>query len=169
MSATTSPHDAEIRRLYRARPRNRFARWTGVALVALVAYSWLSGDLGAGDLFSERRLANLQRFLGELRPYPLQQGELETGQTALSVTADWAYGILRDKGLAAAQNRLAHVYAEGVGVEKSQVEAAKWRLIARASGLKDETLDALVGELPKEQQAAAQKAAIEWRERAGLF
>jgi len=35
--------------------------------------------------------------------------------------------------------------------------------------LKDETLDALVGELPKEQQAAAQKAAIEWRERAGLF
>ncbi len=68
-----------------------------------------------------------------------------------------------------AQNRLAHVYADGVGVEKSQLEAAKWRLIAKAGGLKDEKLDMLVAELPKEQRAAAQKAAIEWRERAGLF
>ena len=72
------------------------------------------------------------------------------------------------KGLASAQNRLAYVYAEGVGVKKSPQEAAKWRLIAQAGGLKDEGLDALVGKLPKEQQLAAQKAASEWRERAGL-
>jgi TPR repeat protein len=74
-----------------------------------------------------------------------------------------------EKGLVTAQNRLAHVYAEGVGVKKSHLEAAKWRLIAKAGGLKDEKLDALVGGLPKEQQAAAQKAAVEWRERVGLF
>ncbi len=52
---------------------------------------------------------------------------------------------------------------------KSPQEAAKWRLIAQAGGLKDEGLDALVGKLPKEQQLAAQKAASEWREQAGLF
>jgi hypothetical protein len=73
------------------------------------------------------------------------------------------------KGLASAQNRLAHVYAEGVGVEKSETEAAKWRLIARASGLKDPELDALVDKLSKAQKLAAEKAATEWREEAGLF
>ena len=70
---------------------------------------------------------------------------------------------------ASAQNRLAHVYAQGVGVEKSQTEAAKWRLIAKAGGLDDPELDALVDKLPKAQQLAAQKAATEWREEAGLF
>jgi uncharacterized protein len=73
------------------------------------------------------------------------------------------------KGLAAAQNRLAYVYAEGVGVKKSPQEAAKWRLIAQAGGLKDEQLDILVTKLPKAQQVAAQQAAAEWREKAGLF
>jgi hypothetical protein len=73
------------------------------------------------------------------------------------------------KGLAGAQNRLAYVYAEGVGVKKSPQEAAKWRLIAQAGGLKDAELDALVAKLPKAQQAAAQLAASEWREKAGLF
>ena len=46
------------------------------------------------------------------------------------------------KGLAAAQNRLAHVYVEGVGVEKDKQEAAKWRLIAKAGGMQDPELDA---------------------------
>jgi TPR repeat protein len=73
------------------------------------------------------------------------------------------------KGLAAAQNRLAYVFAEGVGVKKSEEEAAKWRLIAQAGGLKDETLDALVSKLPKAKQMAAQQAASEWREKAGMF
>jgi TPR repeat protein len=73
------------------------------------------------------------------------------------------------KGLATAQNRLAHAYAEGVGVKKSAVDAAKWRLIAQSSGLKDAMLDTLVGKLPKEQRLAAQKAASEWRAQAGLF
>ncbi len=56
-----------------------------------------------------------------------------------------------------------------VGVKKSPQEAAKWRFIARAGGLKDADLDALVDKLPKEQQIAAEKAATEWREKAGLF
>jgi TPR repeat protein len=73
------------------------------------------------------------------------------------------------KGLVTAQNRLAYVYSEGVSVEKSPLEAAKWRLIAKAGGLKDPALDAVVEKLPKEQRLAAEKAATEWREQAGLF
>lgn len=74
------------------------------------------------------------------------------------------------KGLAAAQNRLAYVYAEGIGVKKSPQEAAKWRLIARAGGLEDKRADdQLVQKLPKAELLAAQKAAAEWREDAGLF
>jgi TPR repeat protein len=73
------------------------------------------------------------------------------------------------KGLVTAQNRLAYVYSEGAGVKKDPKEAAKWRFIAQAGGLKDDTLDAIVGKLPKAQQVAAEKEAIEWRERAGLF
>jgi hypothetical protein len=73
------------------------------------------------------------------------------------------------KGLTAAQNRLAYVYSEGVGVKKNPQEAAKWRLIAQAGGLKDDTLDQLISKLPKAQQTAAEQAALEWREEAGLF
>ena len=73
------------------------------------------------------------------------------------------------KGLAGAQNRLAYVYAEGVGVKKSPQEAAKWRLIAQAGGLKDEQLDALVAKLPKAQQVAAQLAASRVAREGGSF
>jgi uncharacterized protein len=72
-------------------------------------------------------------------------------------------------GLASAQNRLAYAYSEGVVVQKDPVEAAKWRLIAKAGGLKDADGDALVDKLPKDKRAAAEKAAGAWREQAGLF
>ena len=72
-------------------------------------------------------------------------------------------------GLASAQNRLAYAYSEGVIVKKDPVEAAKWRLIAKAGGLKDPDADALVDKLPKDKRAVAAKAADEWREKAGLF
>ncbi|MCP3960434.1 MAG: ABC transporter permease subunit [bacterium] len=94
--------DLEIRRLYRARPRSRFARWSGAALVLLVALAWSSSELRFGDYFSERRMANLERFLGELRPYPLQGKDFD-----LSVAASWAGEVLRGKGWAAAGVTLA--------------------------------------------------------------
>jgi TPR repeat protein len=72
-------------------------------------------------------------------------------------------------GLPAAQNRLAYCYSEGVIVAKDPVEAAKWRLIAKAGGLKDPDADAFVTKLPKDKLATAEKAADEWREQAGLF
>ena len=94
--------DAEIRRLHRRRPRSRFARWSGAALCALVIFSWWTGDFSPGDLFSERRLANLERFLGELRPYPLQGRDFD-----VRVAASWAGEVLRERGWTAAGVTLA--------------------------------------------------------------
>jgi TPR repeat protein len=91
----------------------------------------------------------------------------------LGLTADEpkAVGYLRsaaEKGIAGAQNRLAHVYLEGIGVDRSAVEAAKWRLLAKASGLEDAVLDKALASLSKADRATAERAASEWRERAEL-
>ncbi len=94
--------DVEIRRLHRRRPRSRFARASGVALAVLVVASWSSEGLRPGSFFTERRLANLQRFLGELRPYPLQDRDFD-----LSVAAAWAGEVLSDRGWTAAGTTLA--------------------------------------------------------------
>ncbi len=94
--------DAEIRRLYRQRPRSRFTRWSGAALGVLVVLAWSSDELRPGSFFSERRLANLERFLGELRPYPLQGRDFD-----FSVAADWAGEVLSERGWTAAGVTLA--------------------------------------------------------------
>jgi TPR repeat protein len=70
-----------------------------------------------------------------------------------------------EKGVPGAQLRLARCYANGAGVEKNLVEAAKWHLIAKAAGEEDETLDKLVAKLTKADRAKAEKAADEWRDR----
>ena len=70
-----------------------------------------------------------------------------------------------DKGVAGAQNRLGHLYAEGVGVEANPVEAAKWRFIAKAAGVTDDKLDLYVAALPDADRTKAEAAATEWRER----
>lgn len=71
-----------------------------------------------------------------------------------------------DKGIAGAQNRLGHIYLEGVaGLEKDPVEAAKWRLIAKAGGVEDSVLDNVVAKLSRADRAKAEAAAAEWRDR----
>jgi TPR repeat protein len=70
-----------------------------------------------------------------------------------------------DKGMVIAQTRLARCYANGAGVDKDLVQAAKWHLIAKAAGGEDETLDKLVAKLSKPDRTKAEKAAEEWRDR----
>lgn len=106
-----------IRDLYHERPRSRFARWSGLALLAVAVYAWTSGDIGAGDLFDGRRLANLERFLGELRPYPLQGRPFD-----LAIALDWASEVMRAKGWSAAGITLALSVA-------AIVLAAGWALL----------------------------------------
>ena len=69
-----------------------------------------------------------------------------------------------EKGVPGAQNRMGHVYAEGVGVERNPFEAAKWRLIAKSSGLADDKLDLLIAALPDADRLKAQAAAEAWRD-----
>ncbi len=74
-----------------------------------------------------------------------------------------------DKGFAGAQNRLAHLLIDDAGGRNVQpVESAKWRLLARDSGLKDEALDARIGKMSRADRQAAEKAAQEWRDRSSI-
>jgi len=58
--------------LYRQRPRNGFLRIGGWLAAGLVVAGWLGGGFLADPGWTPRRAANLQRFLGEIVPYPLQ-------------------------------------------------------------------------------------------------
>jgi hypothetical protein len=58
------------------------------------------------------------------------------------------------KGNAVAQNRLAHLYAEGIGLEADLAQAKQWRDKAKAAGLNDPSLDFL-SNAPASKPAAA--------------
>jgi TPR repeat protein len=73
-----------------------------------------------------------------------------------------------EKGLATAQNRLARCYTHGAGVAQDLAEAAKWNYIAKAGGVEDEALDALLAKMPRADHAKAQAAALQWRDRAAV-
>jgi len=70
-----------------------------------------------------------------------------------------------EKGVIVAQTRLARCYANGAGVDKDLVQAAKWHLIAKAAGGEDESLDKLLAKLSKADRTKAEKGAEEWRDR----
>lgn len=91
-----------VAQLRRRRERSPFLRTSlGLLIVGGVA-SWFAGDMGPGVLLSGRRQANLDRFLGELRPFPLQGRDWDW-----RVAWDWATRILQDKGWEAAAITLA--------------------------------------------------------------
>ncbi|MEM7586002.1 MAG: ABC transporter permease subunit [Acidobacteriota bacterium] len=102
--ARTADRDrvARVAELHRQRPRDRLARASGLVLVLLVLLSWSSQELRSPDLLSERRVQNLQRFLGELRPYPLQVIDFD-----LATAWSWAVEILDERGWEAARRTLA--------------------------------------------------------------
>lgn len=91
-----------IRALYRRRPRSVFLRLSCVAVIALVTLSWWSGGFAGGEFLSERRLRNMQRFLTELRPHPLQGRDFD-----LAIAWQWTRELLADRGLTAAAATLA--------------------------------------------------------------
>jgi len=74
--------------LRHARPRNRFLRVSLGLFLLLLAASWFFGDFRPADTFSNRRGRNLQRFLGEIRPWPLREKTPE-GLRA----APWDWGV----------------------------------------------------------------------------
>jgi TPR repeat protein len=129
---------------------------TGVPNDALQAATWMSKAAASGLTAAEYDYAVML-----LRGQGLKRDE--------SKAIDYLRSAA-EKGIAGAQNRLAHVYLDGVaGTAPSPVEAIKWRLIAKASGVgKDDKLELLISSFPPDQVAAAQKAADEWREKKTL-
>ena len=61
-----------------------------------------------------------------------------------------------------AQNRVAHMYLNGIGVEPSKIEAAKWHILARRAGRFDITLDQFMELLDAETRQKALQLANRW-------
>ena len=91
-----SARDTRVAALRHGRERSRLLRVSVPGLILLSTLAWIPIGMGAEDLLSPRRQANLERFLGELRPYPLQGEAWNWGQAI-----DWAGGILKDRSLEA--------------------------------------------------------------------
>lgn len=93
---------AGLDELRRARPRDRFLLWSMVGFAVLLVGSLVFGRFDFGALFNADRGANLLRFFGEVRPYPLQGRDWDWG-----VAWSWAMEILDDPGGEAFVNTLA--------------------------------------------------------------
>lgn len=70
-----------------------------------------------------------------------------------------------EKGVPGAQNRFAHLLLDPERGKTQPVEAAKWRILAKAAGLPDDELDKRIARLSSADRTAAEAAAREWRER----
>ncbi len=86
-----SARSATIDRLYGARPRSRFLRVSAWLAAGLVVASWLGGGFLRDPIWTARRAANLQRFLAEVAPYPLQGRPFDWSEASV-----WAGDIWRD-------------------------------------------------------------------------
>lgn len=95
-----------VRRLRREAPRDRWLRWSVVALGLLALYAWRVGEFSPGAWLTEHRLANLERFLGELLPYPLQ-GRADWSWADWGVLAHWVVDLMAEKGATGALRTLA--------------------------------------------------------------
>ena len=116
--------DDAIRELRRGRPRSIFLRLSAAAVLALVTIAWTSGNFGDDPVLSPRRIHNLERFLSELRPYPLQGRAVD-----IAVAWQWARGVLASRGLSAAATTLAismlAIVLAGVGAALLSLPAAR--------------------------------------------
>ncbi|MCH2112317.1 MAG: hypothetical protein MK213_05610, partial [Planctomycetes bacterium] len=79
------------RDLFQNRPRSRFLRFSGALLTLAVAATWMSGEVALGEVFSERRAENLQRFLSE----ELTIASIATGEHTF---ASWCLDLWNSKG-----------------------------------------------------------------------
>lgn len=68
-----------------------------------------------------------------------------------------------ESGNVVAQNRLSHLYVNAIGTRPDPVEAAKWYVLSRRAGLKDDALEDFYLGLNETQQKSALAAANKYR------
>lgn len=76
-----------------------------------------------------------------------------------------AFNVLSNAAIAGnviAQNRVAHMYLQGIGIKPSKVEAAKWHILARRAGRFDLVLDQFMEKLDDETRKKALTLANRW-------
>lgn len=84
------------------KPVNRVVRASAIVLLCLVVYGLLRTGADLRETFAPRRIANIERFLTDIRPHPLEGRDFDWG-----VAADWALTYLERRGLDAALTTLA--------------------------------------------------------------
>ncbi len=62
----------EIRRLWKRRPVSRLLRWNLFGALLLIPLAWWLADVEWGELLSSNRWEDVQRFAGDIYPYPLR-------------------------------------------------------------------------------------------------
>ena len=87
MTGATTPADAAVAALWRARPRNRFVRMSLWLFGALLLGAWFVGDFEFARTFSDAHARNVERFLSEARPYPLRESQADG--TLRDLPWDW--------------------------------------------------------------------------------
>ena len=102
ISSGADDREAAIQCLRNDQTRSRFIRWSGVLLLALVVHGWMLGGVDLADVFSPQRWQNVERLVGELRPFPLQGRAWDW-----PVAARWTMELLRAKAWPAAVQTLA--------------------------------------------------------------
>lgn len=156
---------------YRAAAHIRFAAEKGLA-----AAQYDLGTLYQHGLGVQNDAAEASRWIRAAADQGMTVAKYEYAVMllrGLGLTADEPKAIsylkaAAEDGIAGAQNRLAHIYKDGIGVDKNLIESAKWRFIAKASGVVDEALDMEIAKLAKADRTSAEKAAGEWREKRGI-
>lgn len=89
--------------LRRARPRDRFLR-VGLSLFGLLLIaSWFTGEFRISAFDWERRLANCQRFLGQVLPFPIQQHPEASFGEKVSLGGRWIMDLWKTHGAEAFQ------------------------------------------------------------------
>lgn len=89
-----SVQQASLEELWRGRERSRFVTWSIVLALCGAVLGLATCLEDAGDFFSARRLANLERFIGEVTPFPLAHPE-RAGETL----GAWAQRLAQEKVL----------------------------------------------------------------------
>lgn len=89
---------ADIARLRAARPRDRFVRLTLLAFACLLVGVWFTGEFALAEFDWDRRMANCQRFLGQVLPFPVQQATEASFTEKLGLAGRWFSDLWQEQG-----------------------------------------------------------------------